>query len=233
MNAKNKKTVLVLAIVAVLVGIVAWSMGGAGGTTDIAQAGKAKFTYIGDKDCADCETSFKYVQQAAAGQDVIVEFVDQATQRDRIPAVAGADAEGALVNTCDAGDHVTLVNEGGTHFASVEEARAAVGASAGGEQVAFHFTYGSDGCADCEKVADAFAQLSQKYPANVAEFIIVDVEKDPAAAEKARLTKPHMTTMYDDDGCTGTLEGVLAGNAAEVEAKLQAIPIIPASAPAQ
>lgn len=226
MNSNNKKLLIVLAVVVVIVGIVWSSIGGADSSRDIAMAGKAKYTYVGDKDCPDCQTSFAYVQQALSGQDVIVEFVDLETDRNKIPAVGGADNEGALVNTCEAGDHVTLMREGGTHFASVEEAAAALGVS-GGQPPKLYIVYGSDGCADCQVVEQAFAKYSTQYSTDQVEFSTIDINAEAEAATAAGLTGAHMIVASDEDGCTGTRDGIPGANEAAILQVLQQLQIAP------
>lgn len=227
---KNKQMIVVAVIVVAIAGIVAFAVGATGDQAKVAAAGKARYILMGHEDCDACMASKSYVEQALAGQDVYFEFVDIEKTPGAIPAVDGADAEGALVNVCDAGDHTTVVYPGG-HFASVEEAVAVVGAGATSEK--FTFAYAGDGCDNCLAVKAAFERLSSQYDPATLELRYVDINAQAAEAAEAKLTKAHALSAWDSDGCTGYRDGEIGTDDASILKVLQDLPIAPQGTTAQ
>ncbi len=226
---KNKQMLIVGAVVVVLAAIVGFSVSNTGDQAKVSSGGKARYILVGDESCDDCVASRDYVQQALEGQDVIFEFVDFKKTPGAIPAIDGAEAEGALVNICDAGDHTTLVYKGG-HFTSVEEASAAIG-SGNSEAVTATFTYGGDGCDNCLKVKDAFERFSQSYDPASVRFVYYDMATQGTEAAAANLTKAHMLTGSDTDGCTGVRDGEIGTTDEAMLEILQKFQLAPTGSP--
>lgn len=226
---KNKQMLIALVIVVGIAAIVGFSVSKTGDQAKVSSGGKVRWVLVGDESCADCVANRNYVQQALEGQDVIFEFVDFKKTPGAIPAVDGAEAEGALVKTCGAGDDTTLEYKGG-HFTSVEEAAAVIG-SGNTEAVTATFTYGGDGCDNCLAVKAAFERFSTMYDPTSVNFAYYDMATQGTEAAAVNLTKAHMLTGTDTDGCTGARDGEIGTTDEAILKILEKFQLAPTGAP--